>query len=245
MARHLGRWPSLGRAPSGSQRRRTCKEGAEDRPAPGPRSPPLHSHLLPRPLKAASPLPPGAQSTTCHLPAGGSDGCILTPETWASEAGQHLVQDLGSGCTFPTLLTTCNWIQGQKGQRTQRTHPQEGPPNGGSHLPTCSVNEHQRPCLRVWTLVFLLQQPTAPHGDRPGLPAECLMEKVVARPTRVSKVRRSKEERGLHTYDQVESRKAHAWGRRSSPPGRWGLLKSCGLGASRTWKRGRGDSLIL
>ena len=125
------------------------------------------------------------------------------------------------------------------GRRTQRTRSQEEPPDGGSHLPTCSVKEHRRPCFRVWTLVFLLQQPAAPHRDRPGLPAECLMEKVVARPARVSKVRCSKEERGLHTYDQVESRKAHAWGGRSSPPGRWGLLKSRGLGASRTWKRGR------
>lgn len=34
-------------------------------------------------------------------------------------------------------------------------------------------------------------------------------EKVVARPTRVNKASHSKEERGLHTYYQVESRKAH------------------------------------
>lgn len=52
------------------------------------------------------------------------------------------------------------------GLRTQRTHPREEPPDGGSHLPTGSVKEHQRPCFRVGTLVFLLQQPAGPHGDR-------------------------------------------------------------------------------
>lgn len=93
------------------------------------------------------------------------------------------------------------------GQRSQRMHPREEPPDAGSHLPTCSVKEHQCPCFRVWTLVFLLQQPADPTETEPGLPAECLTEKVVARPARVNKVRRSKEERGLHTYNQVESRR--------------------------------------
>lgn len=93
---------------------------------------PLFTHTCTQgPPKAVSPLPPGSQSTTCHLPAGSSDGCVLTAGTWASEASQHLVQDLGSGSAFPTLLTTCNWIQGQA-TRPGVKDTENTPPGGAS-----------------------------------------------------------------------------------------------------------------
>lgn len=93
---------------------------------------PLFTHTCTQgPPKAVSPLLPGSQSTTCHLPAGSSDGCVLTAGTWASEASQHLVQDLGSGSAFPTLLTTCNWIQGQA-TRLGVKDTENTPPGGAS-----------------------------------------------------------------------------------------------------------------
>lgn len=165
---HLGRWPSLGRAPSGSQRRRACKEGAEDRPVPGPGAP-LFTHTCPEAPQGCGPLFLLApRSPTCHLPAGGSDNCVPVPRDVGQQGRPAPGPGFGSEGSLPTLPhLTRTWMQGQATQAGAKDTENAFP--GVSLLPRWRQppanrlsEEHQRPCFRSRDVGLLLQQPRRP-----------------------------------------------------------------------------------
>lgn len=159
---------------------------------------PLHIHLSKTPSPAGPPASSCAQPTEC--PAG-SVTTELTTGTWASEASGHLVQDVGRGCAFPTLLPLCPWIQVRMealGTEDMVDAPPSEPSNGGDMCPPGHMG-----CLCCSC--------HSPHGDRPGvsLPQPFSRERLCMNKLdtagRMNTAGRSEEARPSQVRDKPES----------------------------------------